>query len=182
MTDRRNLMYVVILIVGFIASIFFIFIPIVNIMIQFNTEPIWFIIIVCLIMPIISVGLIYVLLDLIRTISKESREEELEKVISGKGPSKTDREVMAELEFENKKTIIYGALKQISELKETSIIYFEEIADGTGYEEAGVEDFVVLLLADGVVDGDVYFDENDKGCIKLKTRHFKVKYKKDSKK
>jgi len=180
--DKRNLIYLITLIVGIIASIFFIFIPIVNIMIQFNTEPIWFIIIVCLVMPIISVGLIYLLLDLIRTITKESREEELEKVISDKGASRTEREVMSELEFENKKRIIYGALKQISELKETSIIYFEEISEGTGYEESEVEDFVVLMLADGVLDGDVYFDENDKGCIKLKTRHFKVKYKNNSKK
>ena len=180
--DRKNLMYFITLIVGFIAAILFVFVPIVNIMIQFNTEPIWFILIVCVVMPIISVGLIYLLLDLVRTVTRESREEELEKVISDSGSSKTEREVMADLEFENKKTIIYGALKTISELKETTIVYFEEIAEGTGYEEAEVEDYVLLLLADGVMNGDVYFDENEKGCIKLKSPQFKVKYKKDSKK
>ena len=180
--DRRNLMYLIALIIGIIASILFIFVPIINIMMQFNTHPIWFILVVCVIIPLVSVGLIYLLLDLVRTITRESREEELKEVVGGSGVSKTEREVLADLEFENKKTIIYGALKQISELKETTIIYFEEIADGTGYDEGEIEDFVVLLIADGVMDGDVYFDEDDKGCVKLKSPQFKVKYDKKSKK
>jgi len=179
--NRTNLIYLITLIIGFIAAIFFIFIPIVNILIQFNTHPIWFIIVVCGIIPFASVALIYLILDFIRTIQKESRDEEMKKVVGNNEKKVTEREILKDLEFENKKTIIFGTLKQLSELKETSIIYFEEISESTTYPENEVEDFVILLLADGIIQGDVYFDQNDKGCIKLKSRQFKVKYNDKSK-
>ena len=100
-------------------------------------------------------------------------------VLSVEKKQPTEREVLEDWDFENKKRIVNRAIKQISEQKDVTIIYFEEISKVTTIEEGEVEDLVVLSLADGLLEGDVYFDEEDKGCVKIKSRKYRVKYEED---
>ena len=151
-------------------------------MIASQIHPIIFIIVTTLILPLISLGMIYLLLDYYRRVSKTSRKEEIDKVILDKKKKPSEKEMMEDWDFENKKRIVLSAIRQVSKRVDTTIVYFKEVSEATSIEEGEVEDIVVILLAEGHLDGDVYFDEEDKGCVKLKTREYKVKYKKDKKK
>ncbi|MHA1895554.1 MAG: hypothetical protein ACTSX4_13730 [Candidatus Helarchaeota archaeon] len=142
-----------------------------------NFNPIFFILMVLVLIPITSLGMIYLLLDYYKRISKTSEKSKIDEVIFEKPDKPTEREILDDWEFENRKRLIRSTLNKISKEKETTIVYFEEISELTNYDEIEVENIVVLLLAEGLLEGDVYFDEEDKGCIKLKNREFKVTYK-----
>ncbi|NHI93957.1 MAG: hypothetical protein EAX96_15820 [Candidatus Lokiarchaeota archaeon] len=174
--QRKNIIYIAILIGVYVFSIIFIFVPIINIMVVTQTDPILFILIVTLFIPLVTLGFLYVLLDTYKKMSKTSRDEQIDEVIFDKSKKPTEREMMEDWDFENKKRMILSAVHNISKRVESTIVYFEEIAGAIGIEEGEVEDITIILIAEGLIQGDVYFDEEDKGCVKLKTREFKVKY------
>ena len=180
--EKKDFVYIAIIIGGYIFCVIFIFIPVINLMISSQIHPAIFILTVTLILPLISLGMLYLLLDYYKRISKTSRKEKIDEVILDKSKEPTDREMMEDWDFENKKRIVLSAIRQVSKRIDTSIIYFEEVSETTSIEEGEIEDIVAILLAEGHIDGDIYFDEEDKGCIKLKTREYKVKFEKNKKK
>ncbi|MHA1796945.1 MAG: hypothetical protein ACTSVY_00745, partial [Candidatus Helarchaeota archaeon] len=87
-----------------------------------NFNPIFFILMVLVLIPITSLGMIYLLLDYYKRISKTSEKSKIDEVIFEKPDKPTEREILDDWEFENRKRLIRSTLNKISKEKETTIV------------------------------------------------------------
>ncbi|MHA1377898.1 MAG: hypothetical protein ACTSRG_05910 [Candidatus Helarchaeota archaeon] len=175
--ERINIYYIIaaVFVIAFVWGLMVP--PIIRILEGQRTELLYRWLFLALVMPLMTLLLLFVTLTYVRSLYTEKDKEQVKELIT---PELSEKEIFEESIFENEKLRVLNILKTMKKLKGNKIP-LSVIRKKTSFEIDDIEDIILILMADELLNGDLEYTDDGPIFIFPEKKEIKVKYVPDSK-
>ncbi|MHA1301845.1 MAG: hypothetical protein ACTSO9_20695 [Candidatus Helarchaeota archaeon] len=172
--ERINVYYIITAVLV-IVFVWLVMVPPIIRMLEYS-EVLYRWIVLAMIMPVLTILLLYAALSYVRSVSTEVDKEKMKELVT---PELTEKEIFEEAVFDNEKLQVLSVIRTFKKLKGNKIL-LSAIKKKTGFEIEDIEDMVLILMAEELLDGDLEYSENGPLIIFPEKKEIKVTYKPDA--